>query len=160
MGEVPRALPFLLLIVACAACAPATSDRAARRATLHRAGHVGGHPQSPGPASIEILPAEGQPPYCLAFTASEQGVVRQLTMTPANESVPCRPGEPVGGTAYRVPPAEGKVRVYVVFSDRKLDATPIGAQIHELGKGAGLTAMDLRAPGQVLLETLELDPSL
>ena len=79
-------------------------------------------------------------------------------MTAANESIPCGAGEPVGGTEYRIPPSEGKVRVYVIFSDCKLDATPIGLQVHELGKGVGLTAMDLRAPGQVLLETLEFDP--
>jgi len=125
-----------------------SASTGARRASL----------QALGPASIVILPGERQPPYCLAFTAAEQGTVRQLTMAPANESIPCPAGEPLGGTEYRIPPGEGKVRVYVIFSDRKLDATPIGAQIRELGKGGSLTAMDLRAPGQVLLETLEFEP--
>jgi hypothetical protein len=108
---------------------------------------------------MTIVPAEHQPPYCLAFTASELSVVRQLTMNPENESLPCPAGEPVGGTDYRIPAAEGKVRVYLVFSDRKLDAGPIAAQIRELGRSGGLTAMDLRAPGQVLLETLAFDPA-
>ena len=138
---------ILLLIVAGCSSGSIGTD-GARRATI----------QAVGPASIKILPGERQPPFCLAFTASEQGIVRQLTMTPANDSVPCPAGEPIGGTEYRIPPGEGKVRVYVVFSDRKLDALPVGAQIHELGKGAGLTAMDLRAPGQVVLETLEFEP--
>ena len=145
----------MLLLAACShtdANGDASSQRAppagAGRATL----------QAVGPASIKILPSERQPPYCLAFTVAEKGAVRQLTMTPTNESIPCSAGEPVGGTEYRIPPSEGKVRVYVVFSDRKLDATPIGLQVHELGRGVGLTAMDLRAPGQVLLETLEFDP--
>ena len=114
--------------------------------------------QATGPASIKVLPSEHQPPYCLVFTVSEGGVVRQLTMTPTNESMACPAGEPVGGTEYRIPPSEGKVRVHIVFSDRKLDATPIGVQVHELGKSAGFSAMDLRAPGQVLLETLEFVP--
>ncbi len=143
-----RLLATLVLLVA--ACAPRASGstEAAPRATI----------QAVGPASIKILPAERQPPYCLAFTASEHGIVRQLTMTAANESVPCAAGEPLGGTEYRIPPGEGKVKVYVVFSDRKLDALPVGVQIHELGKGGSLTAMDLRAPGQVVLETLEFEP--
>ena len=143
-----RALPLLLLIAACSPGRPDARENA-RRATI----------QVTGPASIKILPSEHQPPYCLAFTVSEAGVVRQLTMTPTNESTACPAGEPIGGTEYRIPPGEGKVRIHVVFSDRKLDATPVAAQVHELGKSAGFSAMDLRAPGQVLLETLEFSPA-
>ena len=109
-----------------------------------------------GPASIEILPSAGQPPYCLVFTVSEKGIVRQLTMSPSNESIPCAAGQPIGGTAYRIPPAEGKVRVHVILSDRKLDATPIAGQVRELGRSPGFSAMDLRAPGRVVLETLRV----
>ena len=112
-----------------------------------------------GPSSIKLLPAEGQPAYCLAFTVAEKGVVRHLTMSEENESLPCPAHAPVGGTEYRIPPAEGKVRVYLVFSDRKLDARPIAAQMHELGGKPGFSAMDLRAPGSVLLETLEFTPA-
>ncbi len=78
-------------------------------------------------------------------------------MNPENESIPCPAAQLVGGTAYQVPVGEGRVRVHVVFSDRKLDATPIGLQVHELGKSPAFSAMDLRAPGQVLLETLKVD---
>jgi hypothetical protein len=137
-----RALPFVAILLA--TCSPRPPG-ASRRAAL----------QAAGPASIKIVPSEGQPPFCLAFTVSQKGVVRQLTMSPANESIPCKAGEPVGGTDYRIPPGEGRVRVHVVFSDRALDATPLAAQVHELGASPGFSAMDLRAPGQVILETLD-----
>jgi hypothetical protein len=130
-----------------AACEP-TQGAASHRATL----------VATGPASIKILPSAGQPPYCLVFTVSEKGVVRQLTMSPANESIPCAAGQPIGDTEYRIPPIEGKVRIHVILSDRKLDATPVAQQVRELGKSPGFSAMDLRAPGRVVLETLELAP--
>lgn len=130
-----------------AACSPS------REAAPHRATLV-----PTGPASIEVLPSAGQPPYCLVFTVSEKGIVRQLTMSPSNESIPCAAGKPIGGTSFRIPPAEGKVRIHVILSDGKLDATPIAQQVRELGKGPGFSAMDLRAPGRVFLETLELSP--
>jgi hypothetical protein len=137
----------LLFAVLLTACSPSRAT-APRRAAI----------QAVGPASIKILPGAGQPPYCLAFTVSEKGVIRQLTMSPANESIPCVAGEPLGGTEYRIPPAEGPVRIHVIFSDRELDATPIAAQVRELGKSPTFSAMDLRAPGQVVLETLEWTP--
>jgi hypothetical protein len=135
-----------LLTVVLAACSP--SRPATRRAAI----------QATGPASIKIVPGEGQPPFCLAFTVSEKGVVRQLTMSPENLSFPCKAGEPVGGVEYRIPPAEGKVRIHVIFSDRKLDAAPLAAQVNEMGASPGFSAMDLRAPGKVVLETLEWSP--
>jgi hypothetical protein len=142
-----RTPPGALVVLLLAACSSGR-DADASRATLRPV----------GPAQVEILPAEHQPPFCLAFTVSERGVVRQLTMTPQNESIPCPAGEPVGGTSYRMPPAEGKVRIHLVFSDRALDATPIGLQVHELAHSPGFSAMDLRAPGQVRLATLEFEP--
>ncbi len=138
---------WLGVVLLVAACSPGR-EAAPRRAAI----------QATGPASIKIVPGPGQPPYCLAFTVSETGVVRQLTMSAANESIPCAAGEAIGATEYRIPPAEGKVRVYVILSDRKLDATPIAGQVRELGKSPGFSAMDLRAPGHVVLETLEWIP--
>jgi hypothetical protein len=135
---------FTLLIAACSS----RSEAPARRATL----------QIVGPASIKIIPAEKQYPYCLAYTVSEKGIVRQLTMSPENASFECKAGEPVGGQTYFTPANEGKVRVYVLFSDRKLEALPIGAQVHEMARTPGFTAMDLRAPGLVVMETLEFTP--
>jgi len=130
-----------------AACSPN------REAAAHRATVV-----ATGPATIKILPSAGQPPYCLVFTVSDKGIVRQLTMSPSNESIPCAAGQPIGDTEYRIPPVEGKVRIHVILSDRKLDATPVAQQVRELGQSPGFSAMDLRAPGRVVLETLELTP--
>jgi hypothetical protein len=113
-----------------------------------------------GPATLKLLPAAGQLPFCLVFTASERGVVRQLTMTEDGLSIPCKAGEPIGNVTYRIPPEEGKVRIYVVFSDQQMKAVPIATQIHELVRaGQPLTAMGLRAPGAVQIEALEFAPS-
>ena len=113
-----------------------------------------------GPASIRVPPAAGKLPFCLIFTDSERGVVRHLTMTTEGLSVACEAGKPIGGVTYRIPLAEGKVHLYVLFSDQQLKAAPIATQIHELAmKGQRFTAMDLRAAGMVQLETLEFAPS-
>jgi len=112
-----------------------------------------------GPSSIKLIPAAGQPAFCLAFTMAESGVVRQLTPLEPNEAIPCPAGAPIGGVTYRIPPAEGKVRVFVVFSDRRIDGHPVAVQVRELGATPGFSAMDLRAPGNVALEKLELKPS-
>jgi hypothetical protein len=140
---IPTRSLFLALVLA--GCAPS-------KGAAHRAEIV-----ALGPSSIHVVPAEGQPPFCLVYTASERGVVRLLTMNEEGASFECPARQPVGGTPYKVPPGEGKVRVYVIFSDRRLEAAPVSAQVHEMA--GGLTAMDLRAPGNVVLETLELTPS-
>lgn len=111
-----------------------------------------------GPATIQLVPAEGQLPYCLVFARAESGVVRQLTPLDPNEAIPCPAGAPIGGATYAIPKAEGKVRVYVVFADRAIDGRPLGAQVRELGATPGFSAMDLRAPGNVALEMLEFTP--
>jgi hypothetical protein len=114
-----------------------------------------------GGSTVNIIPAEGQPPYCLVFTVSAKGVVRQLTMNRENTSVPCEAKKPIGGVSYRIPVAEGKIRAHILFSDRKLEAGPMATQIHELaGENPQFTALDLRAPGQVMIETLEFTPML
>jgi hypothetical protein len=111
-----------------------------------------------GPASIELVPAAGQLPYCLVYTRTESGIVRQLTPIDPNEAIPCPAGAPIGGSSYAIPKAEGKVRIFVVLSDRVIDGRPVSAQVRELGATPGFSAMDLRAPGNVALETLEFTP--
>ncbi|MCC6554424.1 MAG: hypothetical protein IT372_15710 [Polyangiaceae bacterium] len=141
------AIPLWLLV----SCSQPGAEKPGRRAEIQEA----------GPATIKVVPAGGQLPFCLVFTASERGVVRHLTMTEEGVSIPCKAGEPIGGVTYRIPPQEGKVRVYVVFSDQAMKSSPIAAQIHELfTAGQQLTAMDLRAPGAVHLEALQFTPSL
>ena len=117
--------------------------------------------QEVGAATVKFIPAENQPPYCLLFTVSAKGVVRQLTMNRENTSVPCEAGKPIGGVEYRIPPAEGKIRAHLIFSDRKLEAAPMARQVHELAsQNPNFMALDLRAPGQVMIETLEFTPMI
>lgn len=144
-----RWIPCLIALALGASCSRPEGQRN-RRAEI----------REEGPAMLKIVPAADQLPFCLVFTASERGVVRQLTMMAEGLSVPCAAGEPIGGITYRIPPEEGKVRIYVVFSDQAMKASPIATQIHALfTSGQLLTAMDLRAPGAVYLEMLEFTPS-
>ncbi len=131
-------------------------------------GCEGGSPKAPrraeiravGPATIEVVPAPGQLAHCLVFTESESGVIRQLTMPFDDLSIPCEPGKPVGDEKYKIPVSEGKVRVYVIFSDRTLKGSTVASQLHEMWSNKKvLTAMDLRAPGQAAIEILEFTPS-
>jgi hypothetical protein len=107
---------------------------------------------------VELVPVAGTPPNCLAFSISEGGVVRQLTMNPDNTSFDCAPGKPIGGDRLRIPAREGKVRIYVLFSDQKLDAQPIGDQLHEFARKPDLTVLDLRAPGRIVTDVVEFTP--
>jgi hypothetical protein len=107
---------------------------------------------------VELVPLAGTPPYCLAFSIAKGGVVRQLTMNPENTSFDCAPGSPMGGERFRIPAREGKVKIYVLFSDQKLEAQPIADQIHEFAGKPDLTVLDLRAPGRVVTETIEFLP--
>jgi hypothetical protein len=108
---------------------------------------------------VELIPLEGTPPHCLAFSISQSGVVRQLTMNEDNLSADCAPGRPIGnGEPFRIPAREGKVRIYVLFSDQKLEAQPIADQIHEFASKPDLTVLDLRAPGRVVTDMIEFVP--
>lgn len=113
-----------------------------------------------GPSTVEIIPAPGQLAHCLVYTESEKGVIRQLTMSFEDQSVPCEAGTPIGGEKYKIPVNEGKVRAYVIFSDRPLKGATVAGQLNEAWNDKRpFTAMDLRAPGQVAIETLEFTPS-
>ena len=57
--------------------------------------------------TVQIVPGENQMPYCLVFTHSGKGVVRQLTMSKNNVSVRCNAGEPVLG--------QGRVRLLAAY---------------------------------------------
>jgi hypothetical protein len=107
---------------------------------------------------VELVPLEGTPPNCLAFSISESGVVRQLTMNPENTSLACAPGRPMGEGPFRIPAREGKVRIYVLFADRPLEAQPIAEQIHELSGKPDLGVLDLRAPGRIVTDMVEFAP--
>ncbi len=109
--------------------------------------------------SIEVLPGPFQLPYCLIFTTSEKGVIRQLTMTRENRSVSCEGGQPIGSNSYRIPVDEGKVKIHIFFSDQKLNAASVAQQISEGMGTADFNPMNLRLPGKVTSETLEFNPA-
>ncbi|WP_336242351.1 hypothetical protein [Corallococcus exercitus] len=111
-----------------------------------------------GPATMEIIPEGGQLPYCMLFTTSEKGVIRQLTLTRENRSIRCEANQPVANTRFRVPVQEGKVRVYVFFSDEPVPTGWVAQQLYELRDKERITAMDLRLPGRIYMETLEFTP--
>lgn len=146
----------LLLVLAALSAALGCSKPSAPPAPASRVTLV-----SKGPAQIELVPAEGQPPYCLVFTVAEGGrPIRHLTMLEDKLSPDCPAGQPIASTVFRIPPREGKVKIYVVFSDRALEADPISLQFDELVREEQpITAMDLRAPGRVVIETLEFTPA-
>jgi hypothetical protein len=141
---------FILALAAALLLACSTSSKPAERRALLRE-------NSPG--AVQIVPVEGQLPYCLVFTVSRTGVVRLRTASVEDLSVPCKAGQPIGEAALSIPPEEGPVRIHVLFSDRPLEARLIDEQIRDLAKEKpAFTAMDLRAPGQVLGEIIEFTP--
>ena len=108
--------------------------------------------------TVQFIPAVDQLPFCLIYTQSDKGVTRQMTLTQSNQSVPCPAGEPVMGRRFRIPADEGHVRVRVLFSDQRLQATALAAQLVEMAK-PDFNPMDLRLPGRVVLETLDFVPT-
>src|SRR5690606_31882985 len=79
-----------------------------------------------GENRVEFVPAEGQFPYCHIFTRSDSGVLRQLTMTHDNLSLPCPAGEPVGGVTFRIPANEGPITALVLFTDQQVNGASMG----------------------------------
>jgi hypothetical protein len=126
-------------------------------------------PQTPTPShrleirtlggnSAQLIPTQGQLPYCLVFTIAANGTIRQLTMSHDDHSISCPADKPIGGVRYRFPISEGRVRILVLFSDRKLDAGSVAAQVMEKGSLPTLSATDLRLPGRVTVEVLDFAP--
>jgi hypothetical protein len=109
-------------------------------------------------STMEIVPSDGQLPYCLVYTVSQKGVIRQLTMTRENRSIKCDPGRPIANASFRVPTQEGPVKVYVFFSDQRVQAGSVAQQLFELQGRPRVTATDFRLPGQAFVEMLEFTP--
>src|SRR6187549_2970262 len=106
---------------------------------------------------LELLPKEGNPPYCLVYSIAERGTIRQLTMNEENDSFDCPSGSPIAKTGFRIPKNEGKARIYVIFSDQKLSASTVAQQINDLGT-PNFNALDLRVPGKAVTDVLEYTP--
>lgn len=126
---------------------PSQRPTPAKRVELRR---VGGE-------LIQLVPAEDQPAYCLVYSLSERGVIRQLTMSRDNQSVRCEAGKPIGRT-YRIPREEGAVKLRIFLSDQRLSGRSVAEQLDELRDKPNWSAMDLRLPGQVFVETLDFVP--
>lgn len=108
--------------------------------------------------TVQFIPAPDQLPYCLIYTQSAKGVTRQMTLTQSNHSVPCPPGEPVLGRRFRIPADEGPVAVRVLFSDQRLEAAAVAAQVVDMAKPS-FDPMALRLPGHVILDSQEFVPT-
>lgn len=106
--------------------------------------------------SVELVPAEGLPPYCHVFVVTATGYVQLHTATEDQLSLECPAGVPITSRALKMPKGHGNVKVYVVFSDRQIESGPLSMQIQEfVSQKKPVTAVDLRAPGNVVVETLE-----
>ena len=131
-----------------AGCQQETKAAAAARAEV----------KSLGGSTVEFIPKEGQHPYCLLFTVSEKGIIRQLTMTRENRSIRCEAGKRIFNSSFRIPAEEGKVHAYIFFSDQRIQAGSLAQQLYDLRDKPRVSAMDFRLPGAVAVEMLEFVP--
>ena len=106
---------------------------------------------------LELIPKEGTPPYCLVYSIAEGGTIRQLTMNEENDSFECPAGTPIAKTGFRILKKEGKVRIYIIFSDQKLSASSVAQQINDLGTSS-FNTLDLRVPGKAVTDVIEYTP--
>ena len=134
--------------MATAACEKPSSPTSNKRASIARTGGT----------TFEIIPAEGQHGYCLAYTVSRSGLTRQLTMSRSNQSYECAAGRPIGGHPYKMPLNEGPVRVFVFFTSQPVNAASVSQQILDATDRQALTLMNMRLPGQAHLEVLDFTP--
>jgi hypothetical protein len=121
-------------------------------ATMHR---VEIRPK--GPDLVELVPKDGNPPFCLVYSIAEHGTIRQLTMNETNDSFECPAGVPIGNTTYRIPKSEGKAKIFVIYTDQKLLAHTVATQISDLGTPT-FSALDLRVPGKAVSDVVEYTP--
>lgn len=146
MKAAPHVLALGLALVGCSTSEPPPRPQ---RVTLT--------PKSAN--TFALVPAEGQPPYCHVFTTTLTGVIWLQTPTESQMSVDCPAGQPITGADLRVPKREGKVKVHVIFSDQRLEAGPLQLQVQEMvQQHKPVTPFDLRAPGKVVIETVEFAP--
>lgn len=107
-----------------------------------------------------MVPAAGQLPLCLVIESrAGASAVRSLPISEDGQSVPCEAGKPIGGRTWPLPGKDEGTKVFVVFSDRPLKGETVALQIKsrlDETPGARVTSMDLRAPGQVALEALDV----
>lgn len=142
-----RATLLLVLIGGLTSCSDAIRPPTSRAAIKRIEG-----------TTFEVIPSEGQYPYCLVFTLSSNGVIRQLTMSRENVSYTCAAGKPVGGHSFRAPLDEGAVKVQVLFTSQKVNAASVAQQLLDLRDRPQISSIDLRLPGNAAIETLSFAP--
>lgn len=106
-----------------------------------------------------MVPSPGQLPYCLVVEARGSEVVQALPVSEDGQSVACEAGKPIGGKGWALPQKDLGLKAFVVFSDRPLKGDSVAQQIRDRldeGPQARVGPMDLRAPGQVALEVLDI----
>ncbi|MFO0593356.1 MAG: hypothetical protein U0441_37790 [Polyangiaceae bacterium] len=163
-----RLLTPLLTLRAAVIVTPLLTLRAAVIVTPLLLGACGAPAATPAPrrASLStangqwsVSPTEGQLPYCLLVQARGSELAVPLPIAEDGQSVACPAGKPIGRKSWPVPANNAVYKVFVVFSDRPLKGDTVAEQIRsrlDEGPQAVVTSMDLRAPGQVALETLEV----
>jgi hypothetical protein len=136
------------LLCSAVACEKSAAPTTERRVTLHRTGGT----------TFELLPNAGQYPHCLVYTVAKNGVIRQLTMAADNKAVACPAGQVVAGHAFKVPLHEGPVRVFVFLTTQQVSAGSLSQQILEAADRQHLSVMNMRIPGDAMLEVLDFAP--
>jgi hypothetical protein len=109
--------------------------------------------------TYSVVPTAGQLPYCLVIEVQDTAA-RSLVATDDGESVDCDAGKPLG--PWKLPAKDDPFRAFVIFSDKKLKGTSTALQVRERlteSPKAPITSMDLRAPGQVTIEVLDVRPA-
>lgn len=142
-----RALVLVSLVVVVTGCEKSTPP-SANRVTLRRTGGT----------TFQLLPSEGQLPYCLAYTVSRSGLTRQLTMSKSNQSFTCEANAAIGKRTFRVPQNEGPVKVHVLFTSQPINAASVSQDLLDAKDRQALSVMNLRLPGKALLETIDFVP--
>lgn len=130
-----------------AACKDRPDPVTPPRAVLHGEG-----------GQYSIVPTAGQLPYCLVVETRD-GAARSLVTGEDGQSADCDAGKTLG--PWKLPVKDDPFRTFVIFSDRRLKGDTIALQIRELlagTPGAAITPMDLRAPGQVTVVTMDVRP--
>ncbi len=142
-----RSLLVMSLVAMISSCAKAP-EAADNRVTLRRTGGT----------TFQIVPGEGQLPYCLAYTVSRTGLTRQLTMSKSNQSFACEPNAPIGKRTFRVPQSEGPVKVHVLFTSQPINAASVSQDLLDAKDRQTPSAMNLRLPGKASLNTIDFVP--
>jgi hypothetical protein len=109
--------------------------------------------------TYSVVPTAGQLPFCLVIEVQETAA-RSLVAGEDGQSVDCDAGKVLG--PWKLPAKNDPFRALVVFSDKRLRGDTVALQIREqltLNPKVPVSSMDLRAPGQITIEALDVRPA-